>query len=123
MLANADCAMKPETSDLRPTLRQSLMNCRKNASILTLLLVLVVAPLAIKAPHYELIWSVVLIFVIKAESRPQPIRVVLLALATTITSILVLSDFKGMGRLCEAATIVLLVPLVLSKWLFRPRTE
>jgi hypothetical protein len=98
------------------------MNFRKNASILTLLLVLVVALLAIKAPHYELIWSVLLIFVIKAESRPQPIPVVLLALATTITSILVLSNFKGMGRLSETATIVLLVPLVLSKWLFRPRT-
>ena len=79
-----------------------------------------VALLAIKAPHYELIWSVLLIFVIKAESRPQPIPVVLFALATTITSILVLSNFKGMGRLCEAATIVLLVALVLSKWLFRP---
>jgi len=88
-----------------------------------LLLVLLVVLLAIKAPHYEMVWSVVLIFVIKAESRPQPIPVVLLALATTIASIVVLSNFRGMGHFCEAITVVLLVPLVLSKWLFRPRTD
>jgi len=94
----------PETSDLRPTVKQSLMNFRKNALIVTMLLVLVVALLAIKAPHYESIWSVLLIFVVKEESRPQPVPVVLLAFATTIAAILVLSNFRGMGRFCEVAT-------------------
>ena len=38
--------------------------------------------------------------------RSQPIPLVLVALTTTITSILLLSNFKGMGRFCEATTIV-----------------
>jgi hypothetical protein len=115
--------MKVETNDSHPTIRQSLINFRKNFSIVALLLVLVVALLAIKAPNYELVWTVLLIFVIKAESRPQPIPVVLLVVATTITSIAVLSNYRGIGNSCEILTIVLLVPLVLSKWLFRAKTE
>jgi|HubBroStandDraft_4_1064222.scaffolds.fasta_scaffold67278_2 hypothetical protein len=95
--------MRVETNDSRPTIRQSLM--------------------AIKAPNYGLIWSVLPIFVIKAESRPQPMPVLLLVIATTITSIAVLSNYRGIGNFCEVLTIVLLVPLVLSKWLFRARTD
>jgi hypothetical protein len=99
------------------------MNFRKNYSIVALGLVLVVALLAMKAPHYESIWSVLLIFVIKAESRPQPMPVLLLVVATTITSIAILFNCRGMGNFCGILTIMLLVPLVLSKWLFRARTE
>ena len=99
------------------------MNFRKNFSIVALLLVLVVVLLAIKAPHHELIWTVLLIFVIKAESRAQPIPVMLLVVATTITSIAVLTNYRGIGHVCEILTIVLLVPLVFSKWLFRAKTK
>ena len=123
MGAKGDCQLKSETNDSRPTIRQSLMNFRKNFSIVALLLVLVVAVLAIKAPHHELIWTVLLIFVIKAESRPQPIPVVLLVVATTITSVAVLSNYRGIGNFCEVLTIALLAPLVVSKWLFQVKTE
>ncbi len=98
--------MKVETDDSRPTIRQSIRNFRKNSSILALVLVLVVALLAVKAPHYDLVWSVLLIFVIKAESRPQSLPVLLLAVATTITTIAVLSNYRGIGYFCEVLTIV-----------------
>jgi hypothetical protein len=113
--------MKVETNNSRPTVRQSLINFRKNASIVALVLVLAVV--VIKAPHNEMIWSVLLIFVIKAESRPQPLPVLLLVVATTVTSIAVLFNYRGIGNFCEILTIVLLIPLVLSKWLFRARIE
>src|SRR5256885_3554120 len=113
MVASPDYLMNLETSCSRPTIRQSLTNFRKNSSIMALFLVLIVALLTIKAPHYELIWSVLLIFVIKAESRPQPVPVLLLAVATTITSIAVLTNYRGIGNFCEVVTVALLVLLVL----------
>lgn len=73
------------------TLKQSLLNLRTNIPILVLLLILVAALIAINAPHNEMIWAVALLFVAKAESRPQPTSVVLIVAAATITSIIVLS--------------------------------
>ena len=70
-------------------------------------------------PVFIIAW----IYWLSGRSRPQPMPVLLLVVATTITSIAVLSNYKGMGNLCGVLTIILLVPLVLSKWLFRARTE
>ena len=103
--------MNGETDDSQPTIKRSLRNFRRNSLIIALLLVLGIALLAIKAPHYEMVWSVILVLIVKAESRPQPIPVVLLAMATTMTSLVVLSNYRGFGHPCEVLTIGLLDPV------------
>ena len=70
-----------------------------------------------------MVWSVILVLIVKAESRPQPIPVVLLAMAATITSLVVLSNYKGLGHFCEVATVICLIPPAFSKFLFRTRTQ
>jgi hypothetical protein len=103
------------------TLKQSLRNFRSNVPILLFLIILLIAYSVIFPRHNEMIWTVALVLIVKAESRPQPIAVTLLAFAVTAVSIIVLSNFRGMRHPCEWSTIVLLIPLVLSKWLFGVR--
>jgi hypothetical protein len=105
------------------TAREALATFRSNIPILALLLLLVIARLAGPASHNRTLEFVALILIVKAESRPQPIGVVLLALAATATSVGVLFSVAGTAPFFEWLTVALVIPLVFSRWVFRPREE
>lgn len=106
------------TDTAHPTFKQSLMNLRKNIVIVTALLGLVVVNFAFNVPHYEMLWAVVIVLVIKAEARPQPTAVLLLSMVVAISAITATLDYRGIGVYFDWITIALLIPLVFSKWLF-----
>jgi hypothetical protein len=109
----------PQVTDYEhPTLSKSLVNFRKNIVVVMALIGLLIANFAIKGPHNEMLWTVVIVLVIKAESRPQPTTVLILSVAVAISTITATLDFRGLGAYSEWMTVLLVIPLVLSKWLF-----
>ena len=95
-----------------------MLNFRRNI-IIVVLLVLLAAGLKFRhTSSKEVIWSVAIVLVVKAESRPQSHAVLFLAIAVTVTALLAASNYRGSGSVWEGLSVILLIPLVLSKWLF-----
>jgi hypothetical protein len=101
-----------------PTLKQSLVNFRKNIVVVAALVGLLIADFVFNIPHNEMLWAVVIVLVIKAESRPQPTAVLLLSIAVAISTFTATQNFRGLGVYFEWVTLLLVIPLTLSKWLF-----
>lgn len=105
----------------KQSLKRSIGNMRKNKVLSLLIIVLfgflLIAP-SVDRVSQDILAFGVTVFTFKAESRPQPVLVVVLAIVVSCCIILAATNISRVGQICNWISPLLLVPLIFSKFVF-----